>query len=325
MPTFAATKAGYRALWDRATIVASHAAAAKTAAVIIIAHKDIYQQIEAATGVPWSMIGCIHHRESDGDFNTYLGNGEPLNRVTRLVPKGRGPFKTFVLGAIDSLIIEGYADIKDWTPEHVLYSAEQFNGWGYTSHDENSPYMWAATSLQQRGKFDEDGHYDPNLWDQQLGFVAVLKAICALDPSVNAFMNPAPQPNLQGNPAGSKPQPKEPTVAPAPATATISGIQANELVKITQALETAVTYLPIISGFFPPLKPVVAFLPAIQAALHMLEQIEAANGDWQAIMTAIETNFTAIGAAIGQAKVKVATAPVVAPAAGVAFQASTGG
>jgi lysozyme family protein len=35
--------------------------------------------------------------ESGADFATYLGNGEPLNRVTQLVPKG--PRAVYQLGS----------------------------------------------------------------------------------------------------------------------------------------------------------------------------------------------------------------------------------
>ena len=46
-------------------------------------------------------------RDSTFDFDTYLGTGEPLNRVTRLEPKGRGPFKSFEDGAVDAFKIKG--------------------------------------------------------------------------------------------------------------------------------------------------------------------------------------------------------------------------
>src|SRR5262245_42001636 len=61
----------------------------------LIRNKAQYQAVEARTGVPWFVIAALHNRESDADFSTYLGNGEPLNRKTTLVPKGRGPFENW--------------------------------------------------------------------------------------------------------------------------------------------------------------------------------------------------------------------------------------
>ena len=60
-------------------------------------------------------------RESGADFSTYLGNGEPLTRRTRIVPKGRGPFKTWEDGAVDALRFDSLDDVlaEDWTIEGV--------------------------------------------------------------------------------------------------------------------------------------------------------------------------------------------------------------
>ena len=45
-----------------------------------ISNKSRYQGVERDTGVPWMMIAAIHMRESDCDFDTYLGNGEAAQR-----------------------------------------------------------------------------------------------------------------------------------------------------------------------------------------------------------------------------------------------------
>ena len=70
------------------------------------AHKSIYVEIEVVTNMPWAMIAVIHRRESDANFDTYLGNGQSLARPTTEVPKGRGPFigpNSFVAGGIDEI------------------------------------------------------------------------------------------------------------------------------------------------------------------------------------------------------------------------------
>ena len=58
-----------------------------------------------------------HYRESNFNFDTYLGNGQSLARVTTIVPKGRGPFTgpdAFINGAIDALRLEGFIGANDW-------------------------------------------------------------------------------------------------------------------------------------------------------------------------------------------------------------------
>ena len=80
-----------------------------------IAHKDIYSNLESKTGVPWAMLAVIHRRESDANFNTYLGNGDPLSHRTVNVPAGRGPFlpNAFIAGGVDAIKVEGWSMIRD--------------------------------------------------------------------------------------------------------------------------------------------------------------------------------------------------------------------
>ena len=101
-------KAGYENNWQNMQIRRGSAGQANKEAARLQKNKSIYQQIETITRVPWYFIGLCHDREFGFDLNTYLGNGQPLNRVTTIVPKGRGPFlgpNAFVDGAVDALRI----------------------------------------------------------------------------------------------------------------------------------------------------------------------------------------------------------------------------
>ena len=125
--SFESVKDGYTRLFAEMSVV--KVASANAQARTIIANKARYKGIEQATSVPWFVIGCLHMRESNGDFSTYLGNGQKLNRVTTIVPKGRGPWATFEEGAYDALVtVEGLNTIKDWGPERCAYAMEKFNG-----------------------------------------------------------------------------------------------------------------------------------------------------------------------------------------------------
>ena len=112
-----------------------------------ISNKARYVGVEIETGVPWMMIAAIHRRESDCDFDTYLGNGEPLDEVTTLVPAGRGPFDTWEEGAIDALTYDGLTEVPDWRLEKMIFYSEKYNGVGYHNKGLPSPYCWAGTTI----------------------------------------------------------------------------------------------------------------------------------------------------------------------------------
>jgi len=163
--------------WDNMHIPAANGPKFKAVADRLTAAKARYQVVEKATGVPWWFIAVTHQRESSQNWNTYLGNGQSLGRKTTIVPKGRGPFKTWEEGAIDALVnCPPYAARnKDWTIGNALATLEKYNGLGYYKRNLPSPYLWAGTDQYVKGKFVADGVYDPNHVDTQLGVAGLLK------------------------------------------------------------------------------------------------------------------------------------------------------
>jgi lysozyme family protein len=185
--TFNSLKAEYAHMWASMEIKSHRLAVANSQADKVIHGKDIYLNIQTKTGVPWYVIGLMHLRESNCDFNTHLHNGDPLTARTVHVPKGwpragKAPF-TFEYSAIDALTMPGKElhKIKDWSIERIAYTFEQFNGFGYRSHGVSSPYLWASSNQYISGKYIFDGPkgWRPNVVDQQLGALVVLK--CVLD------------------------------------------------------------------------------------------------------------------------------------------------
>lgn len=170
--------------WDRMKISADKVDDYQRAARKVLANKQRYVDIQAATHVPWPLIAALHMRESDFNWNTYLGNGEPLSRKTRLVPRGRGPFPNFEAGAIDALHYDSLDDVRDWRLEKMLWHAEKFNGFGYEKHNKPSPYVWSGTSIQERGKFVSDGRWSSTAWDTQLGVAGLIKTLAEMDSSI---------------------------------------------------------------------------------------------------------------------------------------------
>ncbi|CAL8972931.1 hypothetical protein RHODGE_RHODGE_01043 [Rhodoplanes serenus] len=207
-PTFEAARKGYAAMWAAATVKTDRRSAAETVARRIIAGRARYEAVQRATGVPWWWIGAIHDRESGGDFRGVLHNGERIigaGRKTRLVPKGRGPFSTWEEAATDALKLKGLQKITDWSPARMLYEAERFNGFGYVSRGVNSPYVWAGTNHQQRGKYVRDGVWSATAWDTQLGVAAVLRALVDVSPEVAARIAPAGPAKPAGAPRAAAP------------------------------------------------------------------------------------------------------------------------
>jgi lysozyme family protein len=178
----------------------------KTEAANIALHlfqaKKRYQTVEASTGVPWPIVAVIHEREASQKWNTQLGQGDPLDKVSVHVPAGRGPFKTWEDGAYDALVLcpPFLARRKDWSLAGSLIGLEGFNGYGYANQGRVSPYVWSGTSiydpptgpggkvLVDHGPIEDVYPSGPRkgqrVVDPQLGCAALLMALMQIDPTV---------------------------------------------------------------------------------------------------------------------------------------------
>lgn len=155
-----------------------------TVANRVKANQARYAVVAAQTGVPWYFIGAIHMMESSCDFRGCLHNGERIigtGLKTTMVPAGRGPFATWEESAIDALKFDGIAGQTDWSVGQALRRAEAYNGWGYKMYhpEENSPYVWACTSVNDgRGKYVADGKWDANAnANTQVGVAAIFRQL----------------------------------------------------------------------------------------------------------------------------------------------------
>jgi lysozyme family protein len=187
MPTFEEWERGYYNLWNRAKIRPEKREAARSVAATVLRNRARYERIAVATGVPWYWIGLTHNLEGGGRFDTYLGNGQRLNAVTTIVPKGRGPFRTFEDGAIDALSLKRIVNLPEgtWTFAFCLYQAERYNGFGYVSRKINSPYLWSFTDLYTKGKYVKDGVFSATAVSSQVGFAAALKMLIEISGDAN--------------------------------------------------------------------------------------------------------------------------------------------
>jgi lysozyme family protein len=171
----------------------------------LLKFKDRYAAVTASTGVPIIWLAAINERESSSNFKTYLGNGDPLNKKTTHVPKGRGPFDSWESGAIDALNLDGVASVKNWTWAMAAYMSERYNGFGPRARGRRSGYLWAGTSVYNGGKYIADGVWSPGTWDIQLGTIPMMRAMIKLDPTLdipgwptNVVADPAIIPSPEG-------------------------------------------------------------------------------------------------------------------------------
>lgn len=195
MVSYENLKSGYERNWANLQIRPARLGEANATARKAINGKATYQQVERLTGVPWYFVALCHYRESNFDFDTYLGNGESLKRVTCLVPKGRGPFASFVDGAVDALRIQHFVGTQDWCIARTLYRLECFNGLGYHAKGVNSPYLYGGSTLYgpteaKAGKFVADHVFDPSHVDSQLGTAVILHAMMSQDSSITIDDSP---------------------------------------------------------------------------------------------------------------------------------------
>jgi lysozyme family protein len=153
----------------------------------LVAAKPRYQDVETKTGVPWPVVAVIHERESSQSWLASLAQGDPWNKISIHIPRGRGPFASWEAAAEDALVVcpPHAAAWRDWTIGGALTLLEQYNGVGYYLHGMPSPYLWASTNQYSRGKYIADGHLDPNAIDHQVGCAALLARMAFIDPTIN--------------------------------------------------------------------------------------------------------------------------------------------
>jgi lysozyme family protein len=179
--TYEQLKDEYQTLWNSMKIIRDTSSLHNVETKVNL-YKETYKAVERSTGVPWQLVAVIHIREAGlsdvGVFKGVLHNGEKIvntGRKTRIVPANRGPFSTWHDAAVDALKLKGFDKIKQWPVSRMLWALEPYNGYGYRNKGLRSPYLWASTNHQQRGKYVADHVFDPNAIDSQMGAAAMLK------------------------------------------------------------------------------------------------------------------------------------------------------
>ena len=181
MTDLTALKAANAKRWANAKLTRNFSSVARA----LVAAKQRYVTVQAKAGVPWYFIAVVHEREASQNWDTHLGQGDPLHAPTRHIPS-EPAFNTWEEGAYDALVNCGpyAARNKDWSIGGLLTMLEEYNGLGYFSRGLPSPYIWSGTDQYKSGKYVRDGVFDRNAIDVQLGCAGLLMAMMALDPTI---------------------------------------------------------------------------------------------------------------------------------------------
>ena len=179
MLAFEKYDAEHQKLWDTMKIIRD-AAQLDAMAKKVLPHKAVYEAVERDTGVPWQLVAVIHIREAGlgdvGKFQKGIHNGQSWRIKATIIPK-IGPFPSWHACALAALKRTGLTSVGkgNWTPAKMLSAAEPYNGYGYRNKGLRSPYLWASTNHQQRGKYVRDRVFDGSVMDTQMGVAAMLK------------------------------------------------------------------------------------------------------------------------------------------------------
>lgn len=171
----------YAELFDTCEIRAAAMPNVDKAVAELAANKARYQAVGAPLGIPWFFIAVTHSMESTRNFQKHLHNGDPLTARTVRVPAGRpktgNPPFTWEFSAADALTRRKIHEVKDWTVAGLLYQLEGYNGFGYRRfHSEVlTPYLWSQSNHYVKGKYVEDGKFDPEAVSKQIGAAVFLR------------------------------------------------------------------------------------------------------------------------------------------------------
>ena len=188
--------------WQAMRIRSDHVAAIDKVVRRMWLNEDFQSRYDAMAEqaqIPAPFIVLAHMRESDGDWNRSLAQGDRLTKRSVHVPAGRVPLPanppfTFEEAAIDALVVcDHIQQWRDWSIGGMLTALERFNGLGYAARGVSSPYVWAQTDQYHSGKFTSDRHFDTSVVDPQIGCAAALARMMALDTSlkIDAWFRPS--------------------------------------------------------------------------------------------------------------------------------------
>ena len=172
-----------RALWAQATVNPSAVRGIDQVLYLFERNRSRYEAVSnyGQKHIPAIVIFCLHYRESDLSFRCHASNGDPLDHLTRNVPRGRLPLPKRPVFLWEDTACDAYYVVDklgnvNWSDMgECLFAMTAFNGQGYYAKGLPSAYTWSKTSAYKRGKYVSDGRFDYYAVDEQIGVAAILK------------------------------------------------------------------------------------------------------------------------------------------------------
>lgn len=147
----------------------------------IASEKARYEVVGNPLNIPWFVIGIIHCLEASLSFKKHLHNGDPLTARTVRVPAGlpktgQPPFE-WEFSAKDALRRRKLHQVEDWSVSSMLFQLEGYNGFGYRNRPTGifTPYLWSFSTHYEKGKYVQDGVFDPEAVSKQCGGAVLLR------------------------------------------------------------------------------------------------------------------------------------------------------
>lgn len=239
----------FSALEGEYTSLLAHMVVTRQREVDAVAHRLLgfvnegkYTDVSAQLGIPQIFIATSFEREASSNFRLSPAQGDDWSRVSVHVPRGRGPFPSWMAAAVDAYKLDGLdkIGIAGWTWTRFCYEGELFNGFGYRAHGVHTPYDWAGSNDYATGKYVSDGVFDMGHADTQLGIVPVARAMVLAMPALEL-------PGWPGAATGIVPTIPAPPLVPAPAPvgvgATVAG---HDVAWLQQAFDTLGVQPPLV-------------------------------------------------------------------------------
>jgi len=169
-------------------------------------NKARYERVAAKTGVPAELIAALHWRESTGSFKKYLHQGDPLGKAAVRIPTNIPIFHDWEKAAVHAInmkkTIRDRLSITQTTVDPVALAtfAEYYNGLGYHYKGKPSPYVFSGTDQYTSGKYIRDKVYSSKVRDRQLGVMAMVQYLRAMEGRPMTAGGAAPsKPDLEGS------------------------------------------------------------------------------------------------------------------------------
>ncbi len=167
--------------WENAKVSPRNKARVDRIISRIVKNKSRYVSVDNKSQVPWYIIAVLHNMESGGSFRHHLHEGSPLSGRTRWVPKGRPrwgkPPYRWEDSAKDALAYDSMGSVRWSYLFDTVWAIERYNGTGYWKYHRSvpTPYLYAGTTIERKGKYVSDGKWSSTAISKQIGAGAILK------------------------------------------------------------------------------------------------------------------------------------------------------